>query len=556
MKSAKPAVRRPALMCAFLAFAVAVGTAQVTDKDLLTPDPNDFVLYSGTYDSQRHSLLKEINTSNVGTLQAKWIFHLTGAKDLEAPPIVYKGVMYVGQYNRVHALDAATGRLIWEYMRQPPSVGWQRGIGIYRDMVYMVAQDSALVALDRRTGNPLWEARPSQPGKRFQGPMPFAAKGLIIMSGSGQGGGFIEAFDALTGKPKWFWNTIPKPGEPGNETWMGDSWRNGGGPVWVSGSFDPQLNLIYWGTGQPSPGFRRRQPRRRQPLHRQHRRARHRHGKLKWHFQNTPHDVHDWDSNEMPVLLDAPFNGQPRKLLLQANRNGIYYILDRTNGRFLRGVPFVSKVDWMSGLSPEGRPILTPGHEPTVQGSEDVSFDRRRDQLAVPRVQPRHEIVLSDRAGRLRRDLSIDHELQAGAGRKRHGIHGERRRSRALAALRARDRCADREEGVGLRAGQLVPLRAGLAVDCRRSDLRTRTAGHVHRARCENRQSALEFQHRRADHRGAIDLHRRWPSICGALGVFERDRVRITRCQDRKAYDETSSVGSLLFARCSSRGSR
>ena len=139
-------------------------------------------------------------------LQAKWIFHLTGAKDLEAPPIVYKGVMYVGQYNRVHALDAATGRLIWEYMRQPPSVGWQRGIGIYGDMVYMVAQDSALVALDRRTGNPLWEARPSQPGKRFQGPMPFAAKGLIIMSGSGQGGGFIEAFDARTGKSKWTWN--------------------------------------------------------------------------------------------------------------------------------------------------------------------------------------------------------------------------------------------------------------------------------------------------------------------------------------------------------------
>ena len=193
--------------------------------------------------------------------------------------------------------------------------------------------------------------------------MPFAAKGLIIMSGSGQGGGFIEAFDALTGKSKWWWNTIPKPGEPGNETWAGDSWRNGGGPVWVSGSYDPQLNLIYWGTGQPSPDFVG-----------DNREGDNLYtdsivaldidtGKMKWHFQNTPHDVHDWDSNEMPILLDAPFNGQPRKLLLQANRNGIYYVLDRTNGRFLRGVPFVSKVDWMSGLSPEGRPILTPGHD-------------------------------------------------------------------------------------------------------------------------------------------------------------------------------------------------
>ena len=169
MRSPKPAARRAALLFSFLALAVAVGGAQVTDKDLLSPDPNDFLLYSGTYDSQRHSLLKEINTNNVGTLQAKWIFHLTGAKDLEAPPIVYKGVMYIGQYNRVHALDAATGRLIWEYMRQPPSVGWQRGIGIYRDMVYMVAQDSALVALDRRTGNPLWEAASVPAGQAFPG---------------------------------------------------------------------------------------------------------------------------------------------------------------------------------------------------------------------------------------------------------------------------------------------------------------------------------------------------------------------------------------------------
>jgi len=370
MPSANHGALRVSLLLALVALAVTVGGAQVTDKDLLNPDPNDFLLYSGSYDSQRHSLLKEIHTGNIGTLQAKWIFHLTGARDLEAPPIVYKGVMYVGQYNRVHALDAASGRLIWEHMRQPPSVGWQRGIGIYGDMVYMVAQDSVLVALDRRTGNPLWEARPTQAGKRFQGPMPFAAKGMVIMSGSGQGGGFIEAFDALTGKSRWSWNTIPKPGEPGNETWAGDSWRNGGGPVWVSGSYDPQLNLIYWGTGQPSPDFVG-----------DNREGDNLYtdsivaldidtGKMRWHFQNTPHDVHDWDSNEMPVLLDAPFNGQPRKLLLQANRNGIYYVLDRTNGRFLRGVPFVSKVDWLTGLSPEGRPILVPGHEPTVLGTK------------------------------------------------------------------------------------------------------------------------------------------------------------------------------------------
>ena len=223
-------IMRNILTASLLLVVGAVVTAQVTDKDLLNPDPNDYLLYSGTYDSQRHSLLKQINTANVGKLQAKWIFHLTGARDLEAPPIVHKGVMYVGQYNRVHALDAATGRLIWEHFRQPASVGWQRGIGIYGDMVYMIGQDSALVALDRRTGNPKWEARPSQPGKRFQGPMPFAAKGLVIMSGSGQGGGFIEAFDAPHRQAALALEYLPGPASRATKRGWDIPGAIGGGP--------------------------------------------------------------------------------------------------------------------------------------------------------------------------------------------------------------------------------------------------------------------------------------------------------------------------------------
>src|SRR5581483_9907830 len=181
-------------LCVILLFAAAViVAAQVTDQDLLKPDPNDWLLYSGTYDSQRHSALKQINTANVGTLQAKWVYHMFGAKDLEAVPIVYKGGRYVAQYNRVHALDAATGRVIWEYQRQPANTGWQRGVGIYGNKVFMMAADTTLVALDSRTGNVMWEAHPSQEGKRFQGPAPFAVKGKVIASGSGQGGGFLEA---------------------------------------------------------------------------------------------------------------------------------------------------------------------------------------------------------------------------------------------------------------------------------------------------------------------------------------------------------------------------
>ena len=361
---------RSALLVLLVFSAAAMVAAQVTDQDLLKPDPNNWLLYSGTYDSQRHSLLKQITAANVGTLQAKWVFHVFGAKDLEAVPIVYKGVMYIAQYNRVHAIDAATGRAIWEWQRQPANVGWQRGVGIYGDKVYAMTGDSSVIALDARTGNPVWEARPSQAGRRFQGPAPFIAKGKVIVSGSGQGGGFIDAFDSETGKPVWHWNAIPGPGEPGHETWAGDSWQNGGSPIWVSGSYDPQLNAIFWGTGQPSPDFVG-DNREGDNLYSDSIVALDLDtGKLKWHYQNTPHDVHDWDSMEMPVLIDTVYQGQPRKLLVQANRNGMYYVIDRTTGKLLVATPFVNKVDWNTGLSPEGRPILTPGHEPTVTGSK------------------------------------------------------------------------------------------------------------------------------------------------------------------------------------------
>ena len=160
-------LRRAVFVC-LLFSAAAIVAAQVTDQELLNPDPNDWLLYSGTYNSQRHSLLKQITTGNVGTMQAKWVFHMFGAKDLEAVPIVYKGVMYVAQYNRVHALDAASGRVIWEYQRQPANTGWQRGVGIYGNKIFMMAADNAVVALDSRTGNVMWEAHPSQEGKRFQ----------------------------------------------------------------------------------------------------------------------------------------------------------------------------------------------------------------------------------------------------------------------------------------------------------------------------------------------------------------------------------------------------
>jgi alcohol dehydrogenase (cytochrome c) len=348
---------------------VSTGAAQVTDQDLRKPDPKNWLHYSGSYDAQRHSLLKQVNTTNVANLQAKWLYHMTGAIDFEAVPIVVNGVMYISQWNRVEALDGRNGRLIWQYQRQPATRGWHRGVAVFQNKVYVATSDASLVALDTRNGNLLWESKAVGEGLRMQGAAPLVAKGKVIVGGSGRGGGWIQAFDAETGKHAWTWNVIPKPGEKGVETWEGDSWKLGGGPVWLTGSFDPELNMIFWGTGQPAVDFVG-DVRKGDNLYTDCIVALDIDtGKMKWYFQNTPHDTHDWDSTEIPILVDAEFKGQKRKLLVQANRNGYYYLIDRTNGKFLQGTPFVSKLTWSTGLAEDGRPMVVPGSEPTVQGN-------------------------------------------------------------------------------------------------------------------------------------------------------------------------------------------
>jgi alcohol dehydrogenase (cytochrome c) len=361
---------RTLLLSSLLFCAGVTALAQVTDQTLLKPDPQDWVMYSGTYNSQRHSLLKQITPATIANLQAKWVYHMNGQEAIQAVPIVSNGIMYVSQFNRVDAIDARSGNIVWQYQRQPPVPrGAQRGTAIYDNKLFVTADGgTTLVAVDARTGHTVWETKVPDPW-RLAGQAPLVAKGKVIVSGN-QPSGFIQAYDAATGKFAWIWNVIPqKAGDPGSETWAGDSFKLNGGPVWVSGSYDPEQNTIFYGTGQPGQQWAG-ETREGDNLYSNSIVAIDVDtGKIKWHFQNTPHDVHDWDSLEMPVLIDAPFRGQPRKLLVQANRNGFYYVLDRTNGKFLLGTPFVSKVDWASGLSPEGRPILTPGHDPSVEGS-------------------------------------------------------------------------------------------------------------------------------------------------------------------------------------------
>jgi alcohol dehydrogenase (cytochrome c) len=362
------------LLLAALLFSGALAPAQVSYQDLLKPDPNNWLTYGGTYDSQRHSALTEITKAKVGSLQAAWIYPITSTTRLQAVPLVVDGVMYVSAPNEVHAIDARSGRQIWQWRREPGiNRGPNRGVAVLGNLVYVGTPDAYLVALDARTGAEVWTAEVASSEEGYYSPAaPFAIDGKVIVgNAAGDYGlnGWLDAFDAETGKHLWRWYTIPRPGEPGNESWAGDSWKTGGGGTWLSGSYDPELNLLYWGIGNPAPDFDG-DDRKGDNLYTESVVAIDADtGKLRWHFQFTPHDVHDWDSVEIPVLVDGIWEGKPRKLMAHADRNGFYYVLDRETGEFLHGTPFIDQLNWATGLTPEGRPIRVPGVEPTPQGN-------------------------------------------------------------------------------------------------------------------------------------------------------------------------------------------
>ncbi len=357
-----------------LIVASPTADAQVTYEDLLRPEPEDWLTYGRTYDSQRHSPLDEIDKSNVAELAPAWIYQVRGGRGLEAVPLVRDGVMYVSKPNAVFALDGRSGRQIWQWTREPAvERGPNRGVALLGDLVYVGTPDAHLVALDAATGAQVWEAKVAEVEDGYYCPAaPFAIDGKVLMGvAAGDYGlnGWLDAFDAQTGELVWRWHTIPKPGEPGSETWAGDSWKTGGGGTWLTGSFDPELNLLYWGIGNPAPDFDG-DVRMGDNLYTESVVALDADsGELAWHFQFTPHDVHDWDSVEIPILIDAAYEGNDRKLMLHADRNGFYYVLDRETGEFLHGTPFIDKLNWASALTDEGRPVRVPGVEPTMHGN-------------------------------------------------------------------------------------------------------------------------------------------------------------------------------------------
>jgi alcohol dehydrogenase (cytochrome c) len=377
--------RRVTLIGSMLMVLSVVAGAQVTSDRLLraAEEPQNWITYSGGYASQRHSLLTQITPANVKNLELKWILPNQVFGAWQSSPIVVDGIMYVTQRpNDVLAVDAKTGRVFWQYRYNvSPDArvccgANNRGVAILGDTLYTGTLDGHLVALDKTTGRSLWDVAVGDPKLGYSITMaPLIVRDKVLVgSGGGEYGirGFIAAFDAKSGKELWRFYTIPGPGEKGHDTWSGDSWKSGGASVWVTPSYDPALNLTYWGVGNPGPDFNPAQ-RMGDNLYTDSVVALNPDtGELKWHFQFSPHDPYDYDSVQVGVLADINWKGTPTKALLWGNRNGFFYVLDRTNGRFLSGTPFV-RVNWASGIDEKGKPIPTPQPEgqptwPGVQG--------------------------------------------------------------------------------------------------------------------------------------------------------------------------------------------
>ncbi len=368
-QTAQPAATASAARPNGSADGAGPGLIDVQQSDLLQKAIKDnWVSYNGDYTGRRYSSLIEVTPANVSRLAAKWVFHTQNAGVLQVTPVVVAGVMFITRSNDAFALDAETGKQLWHRTR-PLSEGLiddasghiNRGVAVLGTRVYMETDNAHLLCVDARSGDVIWDVAYATGNKNYgatSAPLIVKDKVIVGTSGGDDGvRGFVAAFDATTGKEAWRFWTIPAPGEKGSESWPGDTWKHGGGTTWMPGTYDPELNTIFWGTGNPSPDFDG-SVRPGDDLYTCSLLALDPDtGKLKWHFQFSPHDLYDYDAVQTPVLVNATFKGQPRKLVITANRNGFLYILDRTNGKYLYSKQFIKIMNWAKRIDENGRPI-------------------------------------------------------------------------------------------------------------------------------------------------------------------------------------------------------
>jgi alcohol dehydrogenase (cytochrome c) len=354
--------------------------ADVQPEDLLArPVGANWTSYNGDYTGRRFSSLSQINTANVARLRADWVFHSSNSSSMEVTPVVFNGVMYVTSANDAFALDARTGRVLWHHERpitsgliDDASAHHNRGVGLWHNRLFMQTDNAHLLCLDARSGRLLWDVAYAEGSKNYGATSaPLVVKDEVVVGTSGGDDGvrgFVAAFDVLTGKLKWRFWTIPAPGEFGSSSWPGDAYLRGGGTTWMPGTYDPELNTLFWCTSNPSPDFLG-DVRPGDDLYTDCVLALDPDtGTLKWYFQFTPHDLYDYDATEAPILVDNPEDSASRSLLAQPNRNGFLYILNRNTGKFLKATRFAQKLNWATGIDSNGRPIRS-GVIPTAEGT-------------------------------------------------------------------------------------------------------------------------------------------------------------------------------------------